>query len=102
MSAYITRRILQLLPVAFVMSIVVFSITNLLPGDPAIAILGQESTPEQRAQLREELGLDQPLPVQYVRWLARIPHGDLGRSLRSREPVTEMLAKRVPVTLALI
>lgn len=92
---------LQLLPVIFVMSIVVFSITKLLPGDPTLTILGEQASPEQREVARKEYGLDQPLTTQYVSWLKKAVAGDFGRSIRSQEPVMEMLAAKLPVTLEL-
>ncbi|KRE16805.1 hypothetical protein ASE66_09090 [Bosea sp. Root483D1] len=90
-----------MLPVAFFVTIIVFALTNLLPGDPTVTILGEQASPEQRAAVRVEYGLDQPAPVRYVTWLARVVQGDFGRSLRTREDVGEMLAARIPVTLEL-
>ena len=101
MIPFIVRRLLQLIPVLLVMSIVVFSISLMLPGDPTTAVLGEDASLQDRAALRQELGLDQPIPVQYGRWLARAASGDLGLSLKTREPVAEMLAARVPVTFEL-
>jgi peptide/nickel transport system permease protein len=82
---YLIGRILQMFPVAFILSLIVFSMTILLPGDPTITMLGEYATPAQREQ--------------YVRWLERVAEGDLGRSLRTREPVIEMLKSRLPVTI---
>lgn len=101
MLAYIAKRLLQLIPVLLVMSVVVFSIAKALPGDPTVTVLGDSATAAQREQLRQELGLNDPVPVQYVHWLGRAVSGDLGYSLRSREPISEMLAARVPVTFQL-
>jgi peptide/nickel transport system permease protein len=101
MISFLIRRFLQLIPVLLVMSIVVFSTTLMLPGDPAISILGEGATVEERQAVRERLGLDQPIPVQFVNWLGRAATGDLGRSIKTRQPVVEMLADRVPVTLQL-
>jgi peptide/nickel transport system permease protein len=101
MISYLTSRLAQMLPVVFFISVMVFALTMLLPGDPTLAILGEYATPEQRAQARVELGLDQPIPVQYARWVGRLAEGDLGRSLRTREPVLGMLAARLPVTIEL-
>ncbi|MGK6314326.1 ABC transporter permease [Neorhizobium sp. DT-125] len=101
MISFLIRRLLQLVPVLLVMSVVVFSTSMMLPGDPTTAILGEDASPQDRAALRVELGLDQPVLIQYGRWLVRASSGDLGRSLRTREPVAEMLASRVPVTLEL-
>ncbi len=101
MIRYLGSRLLQMVPVVFVVTLVIFLLTQMLPGDPTVTILGEHSTPEQRAQARVEYGLDAPAPVQYLRWLGRTATGDLGRSLRSRERVIDKLAERVPVTLQL-
>ncbi len=97
----ILSRMLYLLPIAAITSFLVFSMLLLLPGDPTFAIVGEMANEQERQQLREEMGFDQPIPVQYVKWLQRVLSGDLGRSLRNQEPVSEMLATRVPVTLEL-
>lgn len=101
MLAYIAKRLMQLIPVLLVMSIAIFGIAKALPGDPTVTVLGEAATVEQRERLREELGLNDPIPVQYAQWLGRALTGDLGTSLRSREPIATMLAARVPVTLQL-
>jgi len=83
-------------------SVVVFSIIHLLPGDPVLAILsGANATPEQERELRAQLRLDDPLPVQYVRFLARAAAGDFGRSIFTRRPVIEEIADQLPSTLEL-
>jgi peptide/nickel transport system permease protein len=97
----ILRRAAQLVPVLLVMTILIFSMIQLLPGDPTTAVVGLEATEEQRERVRVELGLDQPLPVQYLRWLGRLASGDFGRSLRTNEPVSDMLLRRAPVTFQL-
>jgi peptide/nickel transport system permease protein len=97
----VLKRFLYIVPVAVITSFLVFSMLLLLPGDPTFALLGERSTEAERELLRERLGLDQPIPVQYVRWVERTLTGDLGRSLRTQEPVVEMLATAVPVTLEL-
>lgn len=101
MLPYLAKKLAQMLPVAFFVTIIVFALTNLLPGDPTVTILGEQASPEQRAAVRVEYGLDQPAPVRYVTWLARVAQGDFGRSLRTREDVGKMLAARIPVTLEL-
>lgn len=101
MLSYLGRKLIQMLPVAFFVTVIVFSLTNLLPGDPTVTILGEQATPEQRAAVRVEYGLDQPAPIRYVNWLARVAQGEFGRSLRTREDVGAMLAARIPVTLQL-
>ena len=99
--ANVFKRFLSIVPVAIITSFLVFSMLLLLPGDPSFALLGERSTEAERAQVRIDLGLDQPIPVQYVRWIERMATGDLGRSLRTQEPVAEMLATAIPVTLQL-
>jgi peptide/nickel transport system permease protein len=74
---------------------------HLTPGDPVQIMLGQDATPSAIAALRAELGLDQPLPIQYVRWMGNVVHGDLGRSIRTNQPVTEAIVSRLPVTIEL-
>jgi len=98
MLPYLARKLAQMLPVAFFVTIIVFSLTNLLPGDPTVTILGEQASAEQRAAVRLEYGLDEPAPVRYVGWLLRVAQGDFGRSLRTREDVGAMLAARIPVT----
>ncbi|MFC5505700.1 ABC transporter permease [Bosea massiliensis] len=101
MLSYLGKKLVQMLPVAFFVTVIVFSLTNLLPGDPTVTILGEQATPEQRAAVRVEYGLDQPAPIRYVTWLTRVAQGEFGRSLRTREDVGAMLAARIPVTLQL-
>jgi peptide/nickel transport system permease protein len=79
----------------------VFLMLHLTPGDPVQIMLGQDATPSAIAALRAELGLDQPLPIQYVRWMGNVVHGDLGRSIRTNQPVTEAIVSRLPVTIEL-
>lgn len=105
MWRYLLRRTgLSLLLLLVVATLLFFSI-HLLPGDPALLILGGDSaqpTPEQIATVRARLGLDRPLPVQYVAWLSRVIRGDLGRSLLDDRPVATDLANRLPRTLQLV
>jgi peptide/nickel transport system permease protein len=103
MAPYLFRRLLYFIPVIFLVTVVVFSITMLLPGDPALAFLGEANMRDKVAYeaMRTELGLDRPLPVQYVRWLGKALQGDLGRSVRTHEAVAAALAARLPVTLEL-
>jgi peptide/nickel transport system permease protein len=90
-----------MVPVVVVVSFVVFATTLLIPGDPAVTMLGEQSTQEQRDELRERMGLNLPVPVQYGRWVTSVASGDLGRSLRTQQKVSEMLLERLPVTLEL-
>ncbi len=101
MSRYIGRRLLELIPVSFGVLLVVFTIAHLTPADPAIVLLGEHATPEAIARIREELHLNDPLPVQFVRYLAGVVHGDLGNSIQSNERVTVELATRFPATIEL-
>ncbi len=99
---YVVRRLMLLLPVLFVMSVIVFGIIRFAPGDPALMLLSfEEYTPERAEQVRQALGLDQPIPVQYWIWLQRILVGDLGKSLFTHDKVSELIANRMPTTLTL-
>lgn len=98
MTTYILRRLLSLLPVLFIVSVVVFWIIHLTPGDPASAILGEEASSEDIRQLRERMGLNDPLPVQFVDWLSRVIRLDLGDSLFLPQSVTEALLSRAQPT----
>ncbi|WEK13449.1 MAG: ABC transporter permease [Candidatus Microbacterium phytovorans] len=95
------RRLLWSIPLLFVVSIITFALASLMPGDVASVILGTGATPEQRALITEQLGLDQPLWVQYTSWLGGALQGDLGSSVFSNESVAGMLSSRLPVTLSL-
>ena len=88
-------------PMLFLMSLVVFAIVYLIPGDPVDAMLGQDAERSAREALRRELGLDQPLWRQYVGWLAKVAQGDLGRSLRAQQPVRDLILEKLPATLLL-
>jgi len=101
MLAYLVRRLALMMPVAFLVSVAVFSLIHLTPVDPAELILGEEHSPQAVAALRHELGLDQPLPQQYLTWIGRALHGDLGRSVRTDQPVAQAIAERIPNTLEL-
>ena len=79
MKRYLARRLVLLVPVLAGVSIIIFMVLHLSPGDPVDIMLGSQATAEDRARLRTELGLDQPLSVQYVRWLGHVAPGDLGR-----------------------
>ena len=101
MHIYLIRRLLQLIPTILVMSIIIFSLTQMLPGDAAFTVLGETATEKQREQWREEMGLNKPIPIQYLRWFSKAVRGDLGLSIRSREPVIHMLIVRIPTTVEL-
>ncbi|MBK8561096.1 ABC transporter permease [Candidatus Amarobacter glycogenicus] len=101
MISYIIGRLLQAVPVLALASIAVFSVLRLIPGDPADIIAGEDATPAEVEVLREQLGLSDPIPVQYVRWIGELARGDLGVSLRTGVPVTELLELSLPPTLEL-
>ena len=101
MARFLLRRILLTIPVLFGVATLVFSLIHLIPGDPALAMLGEGADPEQVERLRRELGLDRPLLQQYRTYLADLLEGDLGTSLRTTQPVTEVIAERVPATMEL-
>jgi peptide/nickel transport system permease protein len=98
---HVARRLAAAIPVWLAVASVVFVLVRLVPGDPALLIAGTDSTPEQVAGIRAQLGLDLPVHRQYIQWLGRLFQGDLGRSLFSREPVLRDLLDRVPVSLQL-
>ena len=99
--AFLIRRVLLTLPILFIVSVVCFSLINLIPGDPATVILGPEASEQAKEQMREQLGLDKPIVVQYVDWLGGVLHGDLGESLVDGMPVSQLILQRLPVTLEL-
>lgn len=103
MTTYILRRVLQALPILFLLSVFLFGVVRLMPGGPlAQAERNPNVSPEQLAALRVRLGLDQPLPIQYVKWIkAFVLEGDWGYSIKFRRPVAEMIWERVPATLIL-
>lgn len=101
MLVFVVRRLLLAVPVLLGVSILVFLILHLTPGNPALVVAGPDAPPEVVKEVEQALGLDQPLYVQYGRYLGRILHGDLGRSIRSREQVFERLRTTFPVTLTL-
>lgn len=95
------RRVLVAIPTILLISVFVFALQKLLPGDPVLAMAGEERDPVALAAIREQLGLNDPLPVQYFRWLAGALQGDLGTSLRTGQPVTQLIMQKLPVTLQL-
>lgn len=98
MTAYIIRRLLLLFPVLLIVGIVVFTLIHLTPGDPASIMLGREATQEQKDALREQLGLNEPLHIQFVNWFGNVLRLDFGDSLFIGKPVTEALLERVQPT----
>ena len=101
MRSYLARRLLLLVPVLVGVSVVVFLVLHLSPGDPAEIMLGSQATQEDLARLRRELGLTEPLHVQYVHWVAHVARGDLGRSIWMKRPVLDEVLNRYKATLVL-
>lgn len=102
LTGYVARRLLQLVPIVLGVTILVFFLIHLVPGDPARSMLGNHATPQNVALLHHEWGLDKPLPVQYWRFLGRMVHGDLGSSLFYSVPAGRLVWERLPPTLWLI
>jgi len=100
-ARYVGARVAQAVPVLFLVTVLVFSIIHLTPGDPAYVLLGPNAMPDQVRALRAELGLDRPLPVQYAVWLGHVVRGDLGRSYLNGFPVIGLIDRAWPVTLSL-
>lgn len=101
MIKYLIRRILAAIPVLLGVSLIVFLMIHLIPGDPVQHILGEFASPERVAELRNQLGLNDPLPIQYLKFLSKAIRGDLGRSLISNVPVVDEIARAFPVTIQL-
>ncbi len=101
MLRFLLRRLLLTIPVLLGVATLVFSLIHLIPGDPAQAMLGETASPDDVEELRHRLGLDRPLLTQYAAFLGGLVQGDLGMSLRTREPVATMIADRVPATAEL-
>ena len=99
---HILARLVALIPILLGLSIASFALVHVIPGDPALVMLGGEGTPQQVQELRKQLGLDRPLHVRYWEWLSRVVRGDLGESLYNRTRVIDELAWRFPTTLALV
>ena len=101
MLNFLPRRLLELLPTLFLVSVLIFGLQQLLPGDPALVMAGEEGDPEVVEQIRRQYRLDQPLPVQYLHWIGNVLQGDLGESMRIKQPVAQLIAEKLPVTLQL-
>ena len=101
MLNFLARRIVQLIPTLFFVSVLIFSLQQLLPGDPALVMAGEERDPAVIEQIRQQYRLDQPVPVQYVYWVKGVLSGDFGESLRNKVPVRELIAQKLPVTIQL-
>ncbi|HEX8165151.1 MAG TPA: ABC transporter permease, partial [Beijerinckiaceae bacterium] len=101
MLTLIGKRLVQLLPTLFFVSVIIFSLQQLLPGDPAMIMAGEDKDPETIEQIRRQYRLDRPIPVQYLYWVKGVVTGDLGESMRLKEPVTRLILQKLPVTLQL-
>ncbi len=101
MRGHLGVRIAQIIPTLLLVSVLVFCLQQLMPGDPALVLAGEERDPQVLAQIRAELWLDRPLAVQYLHWMGNVLHGNLGYSWRIREPVSQLVAEKLPVTLQL-
>ena len=101
MLIFILRRVLQAIPVVFLASVGVFLLLHLLPGDPAQVLAGTDTSPATLEAIREDMGLNEPLPVQYLVWLQHVLRGDLGKSILSKIPVSQLMGQRLPATLEL-
>jgi peptide/nickel transport system permease protein len=101
MLNYLLQRLATIVPTLFFVSVLIFGLQQLLPGDPAIALAGEDRDPNVVAFLRAKFHLDEPLPVRYGYWLSGVVQGDLGDSVRIQKPVTELILEKLPVTLQL-
>jgi glutathione transport system permease protein len=94
MLKYIFKRVIEIIPILFIITIIIFLFVHLIPGDPARLVAGQDATAQDIANVRKALGLDKPLPIQYVNYLHHIIQGDFGISLKTKEPVSTMIGQR--------
>jgi peptide/nickel transport system permease protein len=101
MFTFFVRRLVTLIPTLVFVSMLIFSLQQLLPGDPALVLAGEDPSPEAIAHIRAKLHLDDPLPVRYGYWIAGVLQGDLGESARTHQPVLELILQKLPVTIEL-
>src|SRR5512145_2339421 len=101
MTRYLARRLLLTIPVLFFVSLIVFTLIALIPGDPARIMLGEDAGREYLEVLRKQMGLDRPMPVRYMIWMGHVLRGDLGRSVRDQRSVSLTLVQKIPVTAEL-
>lgn len=101
MLLFILRRILTAIPTLLIVTVMVFGIQRLLPGDPALIIAGEQRDPEVIAFIRDKYRLDEPIPLQYLAWLGQVVRGDLGQSIRTNQPVAQLIGQKLPVTVEL-
>jgi len=102
MGRYCVKRLLEMIPLMLIISILIFMFIHILPGDPAKTLAGVEATPEEVEAIREEFGLNKPLLVQYFNYMKDLLHGDMGRSLKSNIPVSELIWSRFQFTIQLV
>jgi peptide/nickel transport system permease protein len=98
---FLAKRVAAIVPTVFLVSVLIFALQQLLPGDPAIAMAGEDRDPNVIAYLRGKFHLDEPLPMRYLYWAKGVLHGDLGDSVRIQQPVTELILEKLPVTIEL-
>ena len=101
MLAFLAKRIAAILPTLFLVSVLIFGLQQLLPGDPALALAGEDADPQVIADLRAKFHLDEPIPVRYAHWAGGVLKGDLGESVRIQRPVTQLILEKLPVTIQL-
>src|ERR1043165_8491097 len=101
MLTFLAKRIVQLIPTLFFVSVLIFSLQHLLPGDPALIMAGEDRDPGGVEEIRRQYHLDQPIPVQYVYWVKNALSGDLGESMRFKQPVLDLVLQKLPVTMQL-
>src|ERR1700712_291742 len=101
MLEYLVKRVATIRPTLLFVSMLIFGLQQLLPGDPAQVLAGEDQDPQVVAYLRKKLHLDEPLPVRYGYWIGGVLKGDLGESIRSQQPVTRLIVEKLPVTFEL-
>src|ERR1700704_6777050 len=99
MLSFLAKRVIQLIPTLFFVSILIFSLQQLLPGDPALVMAGEERDPNVIAHIRAQYRLDQPIPIQYFYWIKGVVSGDFGESLRLKGAVLDLVKQKMPVTM---
>ncbi|EHL64424.1 ABC transporter permease [Cloacibacillus evryensis] len=102
MINYTIRRLLSSLPTLIIVAVLVFVLIRMVPGNPALVMLGEEATPDEITRMEAKLGIDQPLPVQFVRWTSKVLRGDLGDSIYYRKPVTQVISAHLEPTVLLV
>lgn len=101
MLNYILRRVMTAIPTLLIVTVMVFAVQRMLPGDPALVLAGEERDPQVIEFIRDRYHLNDPVPVQYVAWLGQVVQGNLGQSFRTRQPVTQLILQKLPVTVEL-